>query len=158
MASGDQDVFRKVGRGGAGNFYPAKKDVEKDLERQDTEPDPIVTTTIDPSTQPTSIRAGRGGAGNFMDPSELPGPQDRERMSKEVSDAVTSSLKKHPARMGGRGGAGNWAGDEQLQGKGDEEHETTKTEELEKKVMEVVEKGLKMPEKAHHGREKDVKQ
>ncbi|GAB0131801.1 hypothetical protein EsDP_00000260 [Epichloe bromicola] len=153
--SSSEDVFRKVGRGGAGNFYSVKKEdeiaAEKDLQRQDDESGPVV------SSQGSNVRAGRGGAGNFIDPSQLPDAQGEARMSKEVTEAVTSSLKKHPQRMGGRGGAGNWAGEEQKES-ADEEQGLSKTEELERRIKDAVEKGLRVPEKVHHGREKDVKQ
>ncbi|QPH01435.1 hypothetical protein C2857_005635 [Epichloe festucae Fl1] len=184
--SSSEDVLRKVGRGGAGNFYSVRKEDElaaekvptisicgtktlvpkarkrghsgrkpsqiyADLQRQDDESSPVV------SSQGSNVRAGRGGAGNFIDPSQLPDAQGKARMSKEVTEAVTSSLKKHPQRMGGRGGAGNWAGEEQKES-ADEEQGLSKTEELERRIKDAVEKGLRVPEKVHHGREKDVKQ
>ncbi|OAA38894.1 hypothetical protein NOR_06547 [Metarhizium rileyi] len=180
MTGNDQDVLRKVGRGGAGNFYSAKDDgpaaaaittdrvrltdahamnrhrpeltSRQDLERQD----PIVTTIQDPAAAGQPVRAGRGGAGNYIDPSQLPHTDDKNRIANEVAAAVTSSLKKHPHRaMGGRGGAGNWTGEEQEPRKEDEAGSTT--EQLERKVKEAVERGLKIPEKVHHGREKEMR-
>lgn len=182
MTGNDQDVFRKVGRGGAGNFISVKDGetapedkvllfpcvrkncrllipesnliASQDLERQDT--NHIVTTVQDSATGTQPIRAGRGGAGNYMDPSQLPDAEDKNRISKEVSAAVTSSLKKNPFRaMGGRGGAGNWAGEDM--GKREEEEGKSTAEELERQVKEEVEKGLKVPEKVHHGREKEIR-
>ncbi|KAK9435978.1 hypothetical protein VB005_10783 [Metarhizium brunneum] len=160
MTGNDQDVFRKVGRGGAGNFYSVKDDkaaaaaaaADRDLERQD----PVVTTVPDPATPGQPIRAGRGGAGNYIDPSQLPDADEKSRISKEVTAAVTSSLKKHPSRaMGGRGGAGNWTGEEHEKPHGEEGGNAA--HELERKVKEAVEKGLKIPDKVHHGREKEIK-
>ncbi|KAG5971457.1 hypothetical protein E4U58_007552 [Claviceps cyperi] len=106
----DRDVLRKVGRGGAGNYYSATKQdaiaAEKDLKRN---------------------------------------------LAQEVSQAISTS-HSNTNQMGGRGGAGNWAGKQQEEGAG-----LQSTEELGRSVAEVVERGLKMPEKVHHGREKDVK-
>lgn len=91
-----------------------------------------------------------------MEASQLPDAEDKNRISKEVAAAMTSSLKKHPHNaMGGRGGAGNWAGDERE--RRDEEEGKSRAEELERKVKEAVDKGLKMPERVHHGREKEVR-
>ncbi|KAG5977507.1 hypothetical protein E4U55_006736 [Claviceps digitariae] len=180
MNTTDQDVFRKVGRGGAGNFYSVKKHdelskktiqpirltnlLQKDLERQDDLAHPVVVAaTRDASS---SLRAGRGGAGNFVDAAQVPAAQEEERnMAREV---LTASLKRRSSsnknRMGGRGGAGNWAGEEGTDGvegerddKQDEEAGLSRTEELERKVAEVVQEGLKVPGRVHHGREKDVK-
>lgn len=92
----------------------------------------------------------------MVDPSQLPDAEDKNRISKDVADAVVSSLKRHPHRaMGGRGGAGNWAG-EDLARRHDEEQRST-AEELERKIKEEVEKGLKVPDKVHHGREKEAR-
>ena len=91
-------------------------------------------------------------------------------MANEVSEAVLTANRMqnsqtHKNRMGGRGGAGNWAGEEDGTDGGDDDDDDdddkeaglSRTEELERKVTEAVEKGLKVPEKVHHGREKDVK-
>ncbi|KAK9771079.1 hypothetical protein SCAR479_12203 [Seiridium cardinale] len=78
------DAYRKVGRGGAGNFY-SPKDVEEatkapsnDLEAQKPAPadelpsDPAEAPRNQPpagaSATPAYARTGRGGAGNFVDP------------------------------------------------------------------------------------------
>lgn len=94
-----------------------------------------------------------------MDASQLPDEDEKERISKKVTTAVTSSLKKHQQRggMGGRGGAGNWAEKQANGAEGGDRRdaEESKTAELEKKVTETVEKGLKLPDKVHHGREKN---
>ncbi|KAG6234940.1 hypothetical protein E4U25_005435 [Claviceps purpurea] len=151
----DQDVFRKVGRGGAGNYYSVTKQhalaAEKDLERQDDQA--RLVAAHPPDTTTTSVRAGRGGAGNFVDAAQVPAAQKEERtLAQEVSQAVSTS-NQHTNQMGGRGGAGNWAGEQQEEGAGLQSTE----EELERRVAEAVERGLKIPERVHHGREKDVK-
>ncbi|KAG5990726.1 hypothetical protein E4U54_004038 [Claviceps lovelessii] len=167
------DILRKVGRGGAGNFYSVKKQdelaAEKDLERQDNLARPLVVPPADASS---SLRGGRGGAGNFVDPAQVPAAQEEERnTAHEVSEAVLTANRKrhscnHTNRMGGRGGAGNWAGKEGGEDgaaadddddDADVEAGLSRTGELEEKVVEAVEKGLKIPEKVHHGREKDAK-
>ncbi|KAK4245397.1 hypothetical protein C7999DRAFT_43064 [Corynascus novoguineensis] len=76
------DVFRRIGRGGAGNFY-SKQDIqavekasETDLEAQDQPlADLNLTRTRTAGTnsgtdpKPNYARSGRGGAGNFTFPS-----------------------------------------------------------------------------------------
>ncbi|KAG6288013.1 hypothetical protein E4U46_003599 [Claviceps purpurea] len=150
----DQDVFRKVGRGGAGNYYSVTKQhalaAEKDLERQDDQA--RLVAAHPPDTTTASLRAGRGGAGNFVDAAQVPAAQEERTLAQEVSQAVSTS-NQHTNQMGGRGGAGNWAGEQQEEGAGLQSTE----EELERRVAEAVERGLKIPERVHHGREKDVK-
>ncbi|KAI1854599.1 hypothetical protein JX266_000717 [Neoarthrinium moseri] len=79
------DAYRKVGRGGAGNFY-SKQDIEQaakstspsDLEAQKPAPpadeppsDPAQPPAPGPpsSSTPAYARTGRGGAGNYVDSS-----------------------------------------------------------------------------------------
>ncbi|KAH6624999.1 hypothetical protein B0J18DRAFT_429897 [Chaetomium sp. MPI-SDFR-AT-0129] len=75
------EVFRRVGRGGAGNFY-SKQDVQEadkvskeDIEAQTADPLTLTRTTTtgtasgQPGPGPSYTRAGRGGAGNFTFPS-----------------------------------------------------------------------------------------
>jgi hypothetical protein len=55
-------------------------------------------------------------------------------------------------RLGGRGGAGNWqdssAAEEQRRR---DDEERRRAEELERLAREEVDRGLRMPEKVHHG-------
>jgi len=154
----NQDVYRKVGRGGAGNFYPSKKadEAAKDLEAQelDTSLPPLVATTSR-SSNPGMSHGGRGGAGNFVDSSEFARRQEEEDAN-ETAAAVAKSRKAAPAQggaLGGRGGAGNWKGNQQAPATVEREHKLG--EEMERKVKEVVDQGLKMPEKVHHALEKN---
>ncbi|KAF4438464.1 hypothetical protein F53441_12787 [Fusarium austroafricanum] len=150
MAS-DQDVYRKVGRGGAGNFVSGKPDdsANRDLEAQN-----LATEEVQPIANAPS-RAGRGGFGNYVNPEELPDAREQDEMALKTAAAVNSSLKKnHVVRggLGGRGGAGNWKHaisfeeEERMR-----EEERSRGEELAKRAREEVDKGLKMPERAHHG-------
>ncbi|KAG6000936.1 hypothetical protein E4U21_004860 [Claviceps maximensis] len=151
-----------VGRGGAGNVYSVEKQDElpakKDLERQDKSTRPVIA----PADASSGLRgAGRGGAGNFIDATH---EEERHVASDTISTAdPMKHSRDNKDRMGGRGGAGNWTGHEGLADGGehhednDEGSEWSRTEELKRKVTEVVEKGLKIPQQVHHAREKDVK-
>ncbi|KAF5027240.1 hypothetical protein F66182_656 [Fusarium sp. NRRL 66182] len=151
----NQDAYRRVGRGGAGNYYPSNKAddaaKDKDLEAQNLATDEAPPP--DRSTASVPARAGRGGAGNYVNPADLPDAREQDEMAEKTAAAVNASLKKnHNTRggLGGRGGAGNWRADED--GK---ESEKSRGEELAKKVRDEVEKGLKMPERVHHGHGND---
>ncbi|KAF4983223.1 hypothetical protein FZEAL_1326 [Fusarium zealandicum] len=149
----DQDVYRKVGRGGAGNYYAATKadDASRDLEAQD-----LATTLAPPPDRASAqvpARAGRGGAGNYVNPADLPDAREQSEMADKTAAAISASLKRNQHQRGGlagRGGAGNWKADEEQA----REDERTRGEEMERKAKEAVEKGLKMPEKVHHGQER----
>ncbi|KAF9774800.1 hypothetical protein IL306_007174 [Fusarium sp. DS 682] len=147
----DQDVYRKVGRGGAGNFVSSKPEdaANADLEAQNLATEEVQLTANAPA------RAGRGGFGNYVNPEELPDAKEQAEMAQKTAAAVNASLKKnHVVRggLGGRGGAGNWKHaisfeeEERMR-----EEERSRGEELAKKVKEEVDKGLRMPEKVHHG-------
>ncbi|KAK3944643.1 hypothetical protein QBC46DRAFT_373918 [Diplogelasinospora grovesii] len=162
------DVFRRVGRGGAGNWY-SKKDVEEadkkrttsDVEAQN--PATPVVAPSEPSQQQPSVpvyaRAGRGGAGNFHDPANIPalGPQE---MEKEVA-AVAAAKQHKPSGTGlsGRGGMGNWMGGNDGSAAEDtrrkEEDEQKMQEEVEMKVLKEVDTGLAMPPRTYHRHDRD---
>ncbi|KAF4973243.1 hypothetical protein FSARC_398 [Fusarium sarcochroum] len=150
----DQDVYRKVGRGGAGNYYTSNKsdDAAKDLEAQDLATDEAPLP--DRSTANVPVKGGRGGAGNFVNPADLPDAREQDEMAKKTAAAVNASLKRNHnvGGLGGRGGSGNYRVEEN--DKTREDGEKTRGEELEKKVKDEVEKGLKMPEKVHHGHDR----
>ncbi|UZP43870.1 hypothetical protein NXS19_011682 [Fusarium pseudograminearum] len=64
----DQDVYRKTGRGGAGNYVVQNKadDADKDLEAQSLATDEVPPP--DRATANVPARAGRGGSGNYVNP------------------------------------------------------------------------------------------
>ena len=81
-------------------------------------------------------------------------------MRRDVTAAVVSSLKKHPHRggLGGRGGAGNYEARQELEEQREKEQEGESqglVKDLEEKVKETVDKGLKMPDKVHHSPSKN---
>ncbi|UNI14098.1 hypothetical protein JDV02_000769 [Purpureocillium takamizusanense] len=169
----EHDVFRRVGRGGAGNYVPAadadrsSKDLEAQQQQQQvdtTAAAAAVGTSGHGAAAPAARRAGRGGAGNYVEAERLPSAREKEEdLAGEVKAAVASSLERKGGAgaassrgMGGRGGAGNWnteSGQEDRE-REEEEGEGGKVQELERKVKEAVDKGLRMPDKVHHGRDK----
>ncbi|KAH7328571.1 hypothetical protein B0I35DRAFT_403912 [Stachybotrys elegans] len=151
----DQDVYRKIGRGGAGNFFTPKQAEQKaeeaasrDLEAQKRDGTPISKAGAAPAVG--MARAGRGGAGNFVDRGEAARREDQDL----ASAVMTAGLKSVP-RVG-RGGAGNWLGGsgEEADKRQAEEEEGLRRAELERLAAEEVDKGLRMPDKVHHGEEK----
>ncbi|KAI5465551.1 hypothetical protein BGZ63DRAFT_373917 [Mariannaea sp. PMI_226] len=151
----DQDVYRKVGRGGAGNYYaPNKADEElKDLEAQN------LGTTVAPPPDRSSAqlptRAGRGGAGNYVDPANMPDAKEQEAMADKTAAAIAASLKRNNqfrGGLGGRGGAGNWREDADVEelARSKAEDEKTRRERMEQEIRDSVDKGLKLPERAFH--------
>lgn len=165
---GDQQAFRKVGRGGAGNFYsshqvdnadrvhapslPFPRDPDsqalQDLEAQERSAAP--PDAFSSSGGHAFARAGRGGAGNYVDPAQLPDAHEQEEA---VAAAVSARRKQQHPRGGlaGRGGAGNWKPEDES---GLDEEKKSWGEELERKAREMVDKGLKMPEKIHQSHHK----
>ncbi|OHE94656.1 hypothetical protein CORC01_10057 [Colletotrichum orchidophilum] len=145
------DVFRKVGRGGSGNFF-SKKDVE-DAEKakpEDIEAQKTADVVAASSTSPTTsgyVRAGRGGSGNYVDPSSLPGAKQQEELASKTQAAVSASIARSARGASGRGGAGNYTGS--LPDAEATDEEVKRKEALEKKIIEDVEAGLPMPPKAY---------
>jgi hypothetical protein len=144
-----QDVFRKIGRGGAGNFYskPAVPDnTNKDLEAQ--HPDPS-TQPLPSSNTPLPgqyARAGRGGAGNYVDPSTAWEQQAaEEKITAKASANAAAGKAVNRMALGGRGGAGNYS--QKTEEVPNWKAETKKSSEIEQTVTEAV-NGLKMPPRA----------
>ncbi|KAM0286279.1 hypothetical protein ACHAQH_001009 [Verticillium albo-atrum] len=155
------DVYRKTGRGGAGNYY-SKQDIEQaeqtkaadDLEAQKVATNSSAITASAPARD-AYARGGRGGAGNFHDPATLPAAREQEVAADRTRAAVNASIARAANKgYSGRGGAGNWTSKEAEAAKGEEE--VRKVEELERKIVEDVEAGLAMPPRAH-AREKNSK-
>ncbi|KAK0753357.1 hypothetical protein B0T18DRAFT_396576 [Schizothecium vesticola] len=149
-------VFRRVGRGGAGNWYSEKdvKEAEKalaaavDLEAQKhTDPAP------GPSDGPAYARAGRGGAGNFKEKDAAVASIEAERAEVErtrAAVAATSAGKPRTTAMTGRGGAGNYTdGSAPAPSAAEQEHQQQKVEDLEMKVLKDVDSVLAAPPAAH---------
>ena len=157
------DVFRRVGRGGAGNFY-SQKDVEdaenarpKDLEaqQQKTATSQHTTTQATSNSAPAYSRAGRGGAGNFYEAGTISESIEREQEVQKTKAAVAASGNaRSRGGLTGRGGMGNWADDSADVERVKEEEK--KKEVIEAKILEDVEAGLKLPAKAYHQHDREV--
>ena len=90
-------------------------------------------------------RAGRGGAGNYVDHSTA---DQHEQSAAKATAAATSSKQQARTAWAGRGGAGNWkGGDAEEATKDAQEEERLRGEALERKVMEEVDGGLRVPGK-----------
>ncbi|KAH6850281.1 hypothetical protein B0I37DRAFT_371235 [Chaetomium sp. MPI-CAGE-AT-0009] len=173
------DVFRRVGRGGAGNFY-SKQDVQDAEKKASTTtvrprsprstPNPLTLTpthatgssSLGPGTNYT--RAGRGGAGNFTfsstedaastltssaDTAAQKQEEEADRAKAAAAVAASLAAKSKTGGLSGRGGAGNWS----MGGGGREEEEREERrreeEELERKVLRDVEVGLPPPARVY---------
>ncbi|TGO32830.1 hypothetical protein BHYA_0286g00110 [Botrytis hyacinthi] len=135
-----QEAYKKVGRGGAGNFY-SKQDVERsngtsDLEAQSSSSS--INQNKSPSLLSQALRSkgvagpppeyqhtGRGGAGNFTSPASLVNSGLTQTLTNYDNPTInpappSSSPRNVRSSMqsvvykGGRGGAGNydWESDE----------------------------------------------
>ena len=147
------DVYRRVGRGGTGNFYSKKEveDVEKaskaatDLEAQKTEPSSL--DEVGPAPAQYS-RAGRGGAGNFYEggddgDGDGAGSYADSTEARKAQGLVSASLAqpKHGAH-GGRGGMGNWSDSTSAPAQGDQR---ARMDQLQAKILRDVDAGLAPP-------------
>ncbi|KAK3948889.1 hypothetical protein QBC32DRAFT_46857 [Pseudoneurospora amorphoporcata] len=168
------EVFRRVGRGGAGNWY-SKKDVEDaekaaaDLEAQKKSSgsgSPSPTTLERSITAQTSLGSsragGRGGAGNFYDASATDAAaaaqqeEEKEAELEELTRVVTASIQRPnlSGRLSGRGGAGNYSDNaaRSAQHRMDPEQQRKMIEDLNARVLQDVEAGLAMPRPAYHAK------
>ncbi|KAI0841519.1 hypothetical protein F5Y06DRAFT_192485 [Hypoxylon sp. FL0890] len=161
------DVYRRSGRGGAGNFY-SQKDIEevtkkiagsKDLEAQKPQHSPDDEPPTDPADVPaqtaqqiasatssgTYARSGRGGAGNFVDPAIIPS-----------SIAAASGPQQPPptaprSGLSGRGGAGNWTSTEESKEEVyDPVQEHKRREALDAGILKDIRESLPQPPKIHY--------
>lgn len=172
------EAYRKVGRGGAGNFY-SKKDIEElnstsqatgDLEAQKPAPadappsdpaeapaagPPATSGTSSSSSAPVYARTGRGGAGNFVDPltasSGSVHPDAQPHPAAIVHSTGNQSLAQAPAppRLSGRGGAGNFAGGGEQRIIDGGEQERKRKEAIDNDIFADVRAGLREPGRAH---------
>ncbi|CAP68973.1 uncharacterized protein PODANS_7_9310 [Podospora anserina S mat+] len=157
------DVFRRTGRGGAGNYY-SKKDIEDvqkaseasaDLEAQADLTKTATTIQQQPAPVPYS-RGGRGGAGNFYGAADTAASakqqsEDAERTKKAVAASIAARQKTGGT---GRGGAGNYGAaaipGADLPTPEDEQRKKLAEEEMEMKVLKEVEDQLGKPPGAYH--------
>ncbi|KAI4087562.1 MAG: hypothetical protein LQ339_008879 [Xanthoria mediterranea] len=142
------DTYRKVGRGGAGNYYSsqdiqqAQKQAAEDLEAQPIVVDDLRATN---AKEPEYIHSGRGGAGNYSTASDA-----AER--KRSVDMAPSTRERTVPEGGfyGRGGAGNLRGSDKGSSVDDAEIRASEVQkQAYEQTVQDVEKGLKAPEKAH---------
>ncbi|KAI1808607.1 hypothetical protein F4811DRAFT_499993 [Daldinia bambusicola] len=162
-------VYRRSGRGGAGNFY-SQKDIEEvakrksqDLEAQKPQPfadDEPLTDPADGPAQPaatpaisstsngtrTYARAGRGGAGNFVD---VPSSSVATVTPPSTSAAQDQAHIQQP-RHSGRGGAGNWTSEHAGSEPHDQEEERKRREALDAHILEDIRDSLPQPPKIHY--------
>ncbi|KAK0113188.1 hypothetical protein ONS95_014886 [Cadophora gregata] len=160
------DIYRKVGRGGAGNYY-SKKDIadatknSSDLESQTSSHTKGPNTTSH-GHAPEYQHTGRGGAGNWVQPAELQShglaQQSEDIHSTETTRPAEAPVQRvmgssKPTYRGGRGGAGNYFDDGEEARRLEEEkvEEERRKREVQGKVEEDVERGLKKPERAYSG-------
>lgn len=154
------EVFRRVGRGGAGNWYSKKdvEDAEKDAQdAQDAQlPGPVTASPAAASPAAAAAapapysRVGRGGAGNYYDAATAAAGRQQEAVG--TANAVAHTSTHHV--LSGRGGAGNWVGPDLSQSQAPAQdgptHEQQRRATLEAQILQDVEAGLAMPAPAYH--------
>ncbi|MCJ1244203.1 hypothetical protein MMC30_001401 [Trapelia coarctata] len=139
------EVYRKVGRGGAGNFYTKTEKAAAlagDLEAQ--KPSKPVEPAVSDRAPAENAYSGRGGAGNWYSPKEIqatgPTPSEPSSVAKPIAPAK-------PAFQG-RGGAGNY-NDDEAEKKLQEQKAAEEAKKWEQEAIEMVDMGLRPPEKAY---------
>ncbi|KAI2624039.1 hypothetical protein GGS26DRAFT_593558 [Hypomontagnella submonticulosa] len=172
------DVYRRSGRGGAGNFYSQKeidetmKRKSEDLEAQKSQQVPADEPPSDPADVPaqspqiasaissgagasagvkTYARSGRGGAGNFVDPTNVVQGPASPTPTSPTAGAPKQHQPSRSAGLSGRGGAGNWT--EQKGGEGapyDAEQERKRREALDAHILQDIRDSLPQPPKIHY--------
>ncbi|PKS06838.1 hypothetical protein jhhlp_006914 [Lomentospora prolificans] len=141
------DVFRRVGRGGAGNFIsPSATDTAEDPAR-DVEAQKLPPVPVAPAAQQHQpyARVGRGGAGNFHDAADAP-EETQEQVAARTDTTMAASASGPRTGLMGRGGMGNWSDAPSQQ---QQEAEKQKQAVVEKQVVQDVDAGLKAPAKAY---------
>ncbi|KAJ1337562.1 DUF3602 domain-containing protein [Microdochium nivale] len=169
------DVYRRAGRGGAGNYY-SKRDIaevdkrvreqQQDVESQKPVPedlppsdpaDPPSTFTVSASSSSSAAayaRSGRGGAGNFVDPVQQQAAASDSAAAAAAPAASSSSSSAAAAaapRYQGRGGAGNFSHfNPSAAPMVDEEQERKRKETLESGVLKEIQESLPKPPKMYY--------
>lgn len=162
------EAYRKVGRGGAGNFY-SQKDIESassssrpkspDLEAgkapgPPSQADEPPSDPADPPAQsssassaaartvfnaPTYARTGRGGAGNFVDPLSASSSSAAAAGGPIIHSTGNQSLRQPPSASGGRQSGRGGAGNWTT---GEDEKKRVVDEEQERKRREAIDQGV----------------
>ncbi|KAK0722934.1 hypothetical protein B0T26DRAFT_641380 [Lasiosphaeria miniovina] len=157
------EVFRRVGRGGAGNWYSQKEvnDAEKtlraDIEAQkkaaaDAAGQPDSASATAQQSVPVYVRGGRGGAGNVA-PAAAEALQERDEAEK--TRAVVAATPKPRTGLSGRGGMGNWR-DSTAPQQQSQPQDQKKVEDLELQVLQDVEAGLPPPPRTYHQHDREM--
>ncbi|KAI1384565.1 uncharacterized protein F4822DRAFT_366940 [Hypoxylon trugodes] len=162
------DVYRRSGRGGAGNFY-SQKDIDEATKRQPEDLEaqkhiPHDEPPTDPADVPAQAapvvsnnaggmtgysRSGRGGAGNFV---ESPAsPTATATISPTTPTTTTSPSTQQAPRAGlsGRGGAGNWTLTESEEPY-DREQERKRREALDAHILQDIRESLPQPSRIYY--------
>ncbi|KAG8534203.1 uncharacterized protein KY384_001047 [Bacidia gigantensis] len=146
--------YRRVGRGGAGNYY-SKQEVEKasktEAQNDDIEAQrPSQIDSLNQSSNPQSKYAtyGRGGAGNWVETS------DRASAATQIlgEDPVLDERSTPTRGYSGRGGAGNFRDSTVIEGRQPQDRELQEMKRTDS--FQDVEAGLQAPQQAHLGGEK----
>jgi len=159
------EPYKKVGRGGAGNFYTPQdvEDINKateptdDIEAQtsptDTDTASLARALNASRPPPEYLHSGRGGAGNWFQPAEL-SSQGLVQAANSSATATEAPRKgavlSKPTYRGGRGGAGNYV-DFAAQEREKREEEERRRREMEARIGMDVEAGLARPARAYGG-------
>ncbi|KAM3068735.1 hypothetical protein ACMFMG_010911 [Clarireedia jacksonii] len=170
------EIYKKVGRGGAGNFY-SKQDIDNvtksaaaDLEAQSLPLSKQATATtaaaVAASQPPEYQHTGRGGAGNYITPSMLSSAGLTQTTTSHADSTINpappyqvhananaGAQRSSVVYKGGRGGVGNYevVGDAGEGRDREREREREREEEIERRVLGDVETGLTKPGKAYDG-------
>ncbi|KAL1871403.1 hypothetical protein Daus18300_004770 [Diaporthe australafricana] len=154
------DVFRRIGRGGAGNFIPEKEiqEAERAQHAHDPESQKSEAVASAPTSAPAShplqyVRVGRGGSGNYTEPPTIAESLDRQDVVERTKAAVSASQAGKPRTgFSSRGGAGNWTEDAPA----DDSEESTKQQEIADKVKQDINSSLAPPPRTYHQHERDM--
>ncbi|KAL8669371.1 MAG: hypothetical protein Q9168_006032 [Polycauliona sp. 1 TL-2023] len=141
------ETYRKVGRGGAGNYYSSQdiQEAQKQI-AEDVEAQPMTAGKLGAADAkgPEYIHSGRGGAGNYSSASDA---AERKR-----SVDMTPSTREPTVPEGGfygRGGAGNLRGWDKDPSDSTDTGASEGQKQTYEDTVKDVEKGLRAPEKAH---------
>ena len=129
---------------------PRPSQADRDLEAQQPSQAPAAGTANPTPSHPA--RAGRGGAGNYTESSSA-AAEHEQSVAQETAQAVKKHKPSSAGAYAGRGGAGNWK-EKGKRSEGEDDGETSRLEEMERKAKEVVDQGLKMPEKVVMAKDK----